>query len=54
MGACFDSVKIPVCSKEELKNKFRDIQEDYCAESGNDTYAGHIGIVNGLTITSKL
>ena len=53
MGACFDCVSIAPCSTEELKSKFKDLQEDYCNDHGADTYAGHIGIAPGMTISSK-
>lgn len=54
MGACFDSVSFGACSREQLKQKFLDFQERSCHENGADTYAGHLGIVNGLTISPKI
>lgn len=54
MGANFDSHKFKACSTEELQKKFRILQEDMYHESGNDTYAGHLGIVPGLTILDKV
>lgn len=53
MGANFDSVTFKPCSKEELKKQFESFQHDMCEENGHDTYAGHIGIAAGLTISSK-
>ena len=53
MGANFDSVTFKPCSKEELKQQFEVVQNEMCAEHGHDTYAGHIGIAAGLTISSK-
>lgn len=54
MGACFDSVQFSASSNTELQRKFKDHQESMCGEQGQDSYAGHIGIVNGLSITSQV
>lgn len=53
MGATFDMVTIAPCSVEQLKKKFSQVQEDYCDQYGTDTYAGHIGIAPGLSVSSK-
>lgn len=54
MGACFDSVQFAASNTAELQKRFKDHQEGMCSDRGQDTYAGHIGIVNGLSITSQV
>lgn len=53
MGACFDSVTFKACDEKTMHQKFEDYQDDMRAENGSDTYAGHIGIVNGLTVSTR-
>lgn len=53
MGSCFNTVKFNASSEKEMKDKFSRYQEDLCSNHGNDTYAGHLGIVNGVSVASK-
>lgn len=53
MGACFDSATFKACDEKTLTKKFSELQEGRSYDNGSDTYAGHIGIARGLTISSK-
>lgn len=53
MGACSQVTLIPACSEQKLREKFADLQETLRIEHGNDTYAGHLGIADGLVIDKK-
>jgi len=53
MGACFDSRTFKASSEKKLKEDFAEYQEHMCNENGQDSYAGHIGIANGLIIENK-
>ena len=54
MGACFNSVQFAASNTAELQRHFKKHQEYMCTERGQDPYAGHIGIANGLSITSQV
>lgn len=54
MGANFCSTTFPPYETDELKRKFLNYQESLLEESGNRSYAGHLGIKPGLTVTNKV
>lgn len=54
MGACFDSRTFKASDEKTLKESFEKVQENACNENGSDSYAGHIGIVRGLEVTTKV
>lgn len=54
MGACFDSVTFKACDVETLHQKFEDYQDSMRCENGSDSYAGHIGIANGLNVSTMV
>lgn len=53
MGACFETVTIKAKNEIELRDKFAQMQRDLCYQYGHDTYAGHMGIVEGLEVRHK-
>lgn len=53
MGACFDSATFKACDEKTLAKKFEELQKVRSYTYGSDSYAGHIGIARGLTISSK-
>lgn len=54
MGSCFESVKLPATNREEMIVKFKEQQEYLCNEYGSGTYAGHIGIADGVQISNQI
>lgn len=53
MGATFDITKFPMMSPKELYKEFGIKQQELCEQFGNDTYAGHLGIKDGLDIENR-
>lgn len=53
MGACFDSTTFKASDEKTLKESFSHHQECLRYDNGSDTYAGHMGIAQGISITSK-
>lgn len=54
MGSCFDSRTLKASDEKTMREKFSHIKADACSEYGNDSYAGHIGMTNGLEVSSKV
>ncbi len=53
MGAHFDSYSLRA-SEKQLRQHHTQLQEELCSQYGNDTYAGHLGILpTGLNILTK-
>lgn len=48
MGAEYDSYHSHHADKESVEEEFEQLQQEYCAEKGDNTYAGHLGIKPGL------
>lgn len=53
MGAEFRSWNGGECDSATLRKKFAEHQEDERDQNGNDIYSGHLGIVDGLNVTSR-
>lgn len=53
MGAMYDATTFEASDIQTLKKNFSNYQSNSCYEKGNDSYAGHIGIANGLAVTDK-
>lgn len=54
MGAILEYEELEAKDKTELKAKFKHLQDDLCYMYGHDTYAGHLGIKDGLVINELL
>lgn len=52
MGAIFETRRFEAMSTEKLKQEFSELQSRLLDQYGSDAYAGHLGIANGLHITS--
>lgn len=50
MGANLNFETYKNCSNEDLKSKFKETQEQLSYEDGNGAYAGHLGILPGISI----
>lgn len=44
---------VSACSESDLRVRFSEIQEEKRFEKGNESYAGHMGMAPGLTITAE-
>jgi hypothetical protein len=53
MGANFAVYDTGTDSWEEAQDLFREYQQQECHNYGDDTYAGHLGIKDGLVLVSK-
>jgi len=53
MGAYFNSISFSVCAEPELRTLFQSHQAECRYEGGNDGYAGHMGVANGLSVSEQ-
>ena len=53
MGAVFCTATFKTMSETDLKKAFTDYRKDKLEEFGNDSYGGHMGLVQGLRIIDK-
>jgi predicted RNA-binding Zn-ribbon protein involved in translation (DUF1610 family) len=54
MGAQFDTYYPNTTDVRQAKDLFYGRQQELCEQYGNDSYAGHLGIKDGLTIEDTL
>lgn len=54
MGANFETACFDVSSNDVLKKNFEDYQKELCMSNGESKYKGHLGIVRGLSVSSKV
>lgn len=55
MGANFDSVVFSgKLTKTQVHDEFVGLQRELCYENGHGSYAGHLGIKNGLRVNDRV
>jgi len=53
MGATFQARSFDLMDATELAREFKVFQHGECEQYGNDAYAGHLGIKDGLSVTAE-